>query len=646
MKYKKLFEKYSIGNMQLKNRIVMPPMATFMGKDNLPSDELAAYYGARAKGGFALICIEHTCVTQVGLYGPRILRAFPKSCIPSWKKMFDEIHKYGSKVAVQLGDGGTSARIEVNGGQEPISASSTPDHVVRRFPHEVSLKGIEKYKEAYLHAVDNMVEAGADAIILHFANGYFLASFLSTRENKRTDKYGGTMEGRLRLPMEIIKDIRRKYGNNITLLARIGAFEERHGRTVDETMVIAKALEEAGVEAISFNAGSYFEMNYEIPTYSQPQGYIMDEISKLKKGLNIPVLGGGRVTEPLLADSYLRDGRVDLIELGRGSIADPEWPNKAQSGESDNIHRCIGCCRCCEGADLEKGCSVNPYAFRELKYEGLPKKSESEKDVLVIGGGIAGLQAAVIAAKKGHNVKVIEKNPHLGGMAKVASMPIDKGEIVSMVTSLEADARLYGVEIKLNTEVDSNYVEAAKPDVVIVATGSKSVPCTFVKGYEEAGFIDAVDLLKGTGMKYIPIDAKFAVIGGGAIGIEIAEFLSVYENSVDVYEMSPELGMNFKVNLSDQYLLRFAKKRGVNINLGHKAIAVENNSLIFEVDGQKKTSDKYDYFVSAIGLQSENTIVKSLEDSGYSPIVIGDAKEPSRFKEVIEEAFIVGNSIE
>ncbi|MCT4631658.1 MAG: FAD-dependent oxidoreductase [Firmicutes bacterium] len=630
MKYKKMFEKCYVGNMKLKNRVVMPPITTFLGVDNLPSDELVAYYGTRAKGGFGLVCIENACVTQDGLYGPCILKAFPESCISSWKKMFDEIHKYGSKVAVQLGDGVASGRGEVIGG----------------FPHESSLEGIKKYKEEYLRGVDNMVKAGVDGIILYFTNTSLSSTSLLSRDDRINDSFGETMEIRLCISMDIIKDIRIKYGNSITLLARIGAFKDRDGRTVDETRVIAKALEESGVDAISFDSSFHFDMNYDIPPYKKPQGYNMDDIEKLKNELSVSIFAGGSVTEPLLADSYLRDGKVDLIEIGRGSIADPEWPNKAKSGENDKIHRCIGCCRCCEGMYKDKGCSVNPYAFRELKYEKLPVKSKKSKNVLIIGGGIAGLQVAVIAAKKGHKVKIAEKKFFLGGMAKVATTPINRERIVSILSSLEAEAKLNGVEIVLNREVGLKYVDCVKPDAIIVATGSKAIKCKDIRGYDAEKFIDAVDLLKGYGLDYLPVGAKFAIIGGGAIGVETAELLTMYENQADIYEMKHQLGMNFFDNITDNYMLKNAIKNGVNINLGYRVVAVEDKCIVYEINGDIRKSERYDFLVSAIGLKSENSIASILEDRGYSPIIVGDAKEPSRFKEVIEDAFIVGNSIE
>jgi 2,4-dienoyl-CoA reductase-like NADH-dependent reductase (Old Yellow Enzyme family)/thioredoxin reductase len=636
-KYEKLFERASIGSMQLKNRVILPPMATLSGnpETNFPSEETIAYYEARAKGGYGMICVEHTCVTPAGIYGPGVLIANPSTCVPHFKKLFDVIHKHGAKAIAQLGDGGTSAHPKCNGNIPTVSASSTPDHRIRLFPHEISIEGIQEYKKAYLSAVDNMIEAGVDAIILHLANGYFLASFLSTRENKRTDRYGGTMEGRLRLILEIVDDIKRKYGNRITLFTRMAAFEERYGRNTEETMVIAKALEKAGVEAISFNAGSYFELYHELPPYTEPQGYIMDHIAKLKKGLKVPVFGGGRVTEPLLADSYLIDGKVDFIEIGRGGIADPEWCNKAQSGQSDSIRRCIGCCRCCDLIDGKHGCSVNPYAFKETKYS--LEKAETKKKILVVGGGIGGLQTSITASEKGHDVVVVEKNTYLGGNAKAAAMPINKGEIVSLVTSLAEDARKLGVEIVMNTTVDVDFVNNMNPDLVVVATGATPIPCTFIQGHEEANFVDAIDFLMGKGMESIPRDANIAVIGGGAIGLETAEFLAVYENSVDVYEMESNINMALVINTADYEMIKNVKKYGVGIKLGHKVLSVNEGVLSYESNGQVGQSKKYDYFISAVGLRSNNQLAKELETAGFQTLLVGDAKEPSRFMEVLTD---------
>ena len=650
MRYEKLFEPYRIGTLQLKNRVVMGPVSTRTGDEetNWPSPGTCDYYSRRAQGGVGMIVTEHTCVTQRGIYGRGALRAFPEACIPSWKALFDSIHEYGAKVVAQLQDGGCSAHPKVNGGFQTVSASSTADHYKRHFPDEISIEGIQEYKRDYVAAVGNMLTAGADAVMLHFANGYFLSSFLSERENKRTDRYGGNLENRLRLALEIIDEIRLKYGNCARLFARIGAFEARGGRQIEETKIIVRALERAGVEAISINAGSYYEKDWEIPPYQMDAGYIIKMIADIKKDLTMTVMGGGRVTEPLMADEFLRMGYVDLIEVNRGHIADPDWCNKAQSGRTQSIRRCIGCTRCAvhDFGDIGVDCSVNPYAGKEKLLATTPAKTK--KKVLVVGGGPAGLQAAIVAAEKGHSVLLAEKKPYLGGMAKVAAMPPKKGAFVSMITAMAYDAEQLGVEIRLNQEVDVNFVKAVQPDAVILATGGDPIKATFVEGYVDAGFILATDLLMGKGLPGdMPIEKRFLVLGAGSVGLETAEFIATYENDVDVYDMKDSVYDCANINNEAEWqMYKTCLALGVKLHLGCKAVAVEENCLVYEKDGALHKTEPYDAMVCAVGLEPNNTLLEPLKKAGFDPVVIGDALEVSRFFEAMMSAVKAANAID
>ena len=669
MNYKCLFEPYQLGPLYLKNRVVMGPASTRTGdvETNRPSQRTVDYFTARAKGGVGTIVVEHTCVTQRGIFGLGALCAYQDDVVPAWKKLVDGVHQYGCVTFAQLQDGGAAAHPLVNGGLQTVAASSVPDHFKRHFPDEISLEDIEEYKKAYIKSAGHMLEAGFDGIQLHLANGYFLASFLSTRANKRTDCYGGSLENRLRLPLELISELRRAYGN-FPLIARLGLSEARLGRNLNETRAIALALQDAGVMAISFNSGSYFEKNYELPPYHQDPGFFMDQLATVKKDLSIPVMGGARITEPLLADMFLRSGSVDLIEINRGHIADPEWCNKAQSGNTDSIRKCIACVRCgvrpnsdygvlnirtqpTEGEQKEVNtvtCSVNPYTGAERALATQPAKEK--KKVLVIGGGPAGLQAAYVAAeKKGHDVILVEKQRSLGGLARAAAMPPKKGEVVNLITALAYDCRKAGVDIRLNTEATPDYIREVAPDVILVATGTKSIRPTFIKGHEEAHFVQAVDLLTGKGMADMPIGKKFMVLGGGSVGFETAEFLSVYENEVDIYEMMDSIdGWCNLATEAEWQTYKHCKELGVGINLGCTCKEIKDNKVVYEKDGELKESGKYDYFISAVGEKPDTSLLDALKKEGFDPIPVGNCgfKRASRFYEVLLDAIEVANSLD
>jgi 2,4-dienoyl-CoA reductase-like NADH-dependent reductase (Old Yellow Enzyme family)/thioredoxin reductase len=643
MMYQKLFEPLQIGKLRFKNRVAMGPMCVGLGdpKTHFPTEKQIAYYEARAKGGCGTIVIEHTAVTPSGYYTPHTMNAYPEECIPYWEKLVDAIHKHDSVIIAQLGNGGNSAPSMFHEGYPCESASATPDRFIRQFPNEISYEGIQEYRKAHLQCVRNLHKAGVDAFMLHFTNGYFLASFLSARQNKRTDCYGGTLENRMRLAKELISDIRREFGNEVTLFARLSSIEVNDGRTLDETKVVAYELEKAGVAAISFNAGSFFEKDWELPPYQQEPGFSMKYNKALKEVLSIPVLGGGRVSDPLMAESYLRDGIVDIVEVSRGHIADPEWCNKAQSGESASIRRCIACNRCAGASKFDRAyCSVNPFAQNETTL--LVKPSKEDKHVLVIGGGPGGLQAAVTSAERGFKVTLLEKERFLGKMVKCAAMPPKKGELVSLISELAYDANKLGVDIRLNTEATVDLIKEINPDVVIIATGANPVQCTFVEGYEDAGFIQACHLLMGEGMKFMPYRKKLAIIGGGTVGIETAEYVASYNNEVTVYEMKEgitELNSPFGLSCdAETRLLNEAEELGVEIRTGSKVLSVKDGVIRYEQNGEEKESEKYDFLITAVGMRSECSLAESLKESGYNPIIIGDAKKPLNIANALLDA--------
>lgn len=630
MEYKKLLEPYKIGNMELKNRVVMGPMATqFADKEHHPTDTLIEHYAARAKGGVGMIISEHTVTQVVGNYGHHTLWAFPESCVPYWKKMIDEVHKYGTKFIVQLGNTGNSCSSEFNGGIPTLSASAVPEPLYQCVPEQITVEQIEQFKREYVDCAKNMYHAGADGVMLHLANGYFFASFISGRTNRRTDKYGGTLEGRLRLPLEVIRMIREEIGSHFPIFARMAAYEENGGRTIEETKVIARALQDAGVQALSINSGSYFEFDYEIPSYYQGQGYNMSAIEEVRRSVHIPVMGGGRVTEPRMAEQLLDENRVDLVEISRGTLCDPRWVAKVEAGEVDLIRRCIGCTRCTY--DEQWGgrvtCSVNPFLGMDKEFEITP--AEIKKKVLVIGGGPAGLQAAVVAAKRGHKVILAEKDHVLGGLARVAAIPPKKHEIGGLISSLTAEAEKAGVTILLDTKADLDLVKKTGADEVIVATGSNAV-IPPIPGADADNITTAVDLLAG---KVWPKE-KVAIIGGSMVGLETAEYLAVYGKKITVFEMVDSIGDELYWGIKPN-LMGMLERAGVKLYAGTKVQSIDNGVITYEKNGEVCQSEKFDNIFMAVGMKSETTLADELESNGIKPVVIGDASKPAQFKEVL-----------
>lgn len=628
MEYMKLFEPIKIGNMALKNRIVMSPMGTSLAETPFtPSDRHCAYYGERAKGGAGLIVIEHTFARMDGAKSEKSLGLWDKASIPAWKKLVSEIHKYGTKAAVEIGHAGDAAEYTASLGIENISASPIRSQVLQYKTHGATEDEIKQFQEDYRIAARNAVDAGFDAIVLHFTNGYFIASWLSGRSNRRTDRYGGNLKNRLRFAQQLYSIVREEVGPNFPLIARLSSREEKDGRGLEESIVLAKELEAMGIDALDINAGSLADYDWEFPSYFKQQGFLLEDIERIKQHVNIPVMGGGRITEPMMAEYALRDQRLDLVTIGREFIADPFWAQKAMTGQEESIVHCIGCTRCM--AEKEKAgiiCSVNPFVGREGDSMA---PAEKRKKVLVVGAGPAGLEAAVTAARLGHNVTVAEKDTELGGKLRTAAMAPLKWEMVNVITALSYNAEKLGVKILKGTTVTPEWVKAGGYDEVLVATGSSPIKlrmnCT-----DDVTVTTAVDVLNGDAW----VGDKVAIIGGGLIGCEFADFVSDYGKDVTIFEMKDKVAEDCIFNIRKILLARLAKKN-VKIKVGVRVLGCEHGSMKY-MKGETEFSDEgCNTIVYAVGLKSDNKLAEALKAEGIDAHVIGDANKVARLHEAL-----------
>ena len=555
----KLFEKGKIGTLTVKNRVVMDAINLQLGS---PGDEAALgqraidFYVARAKGGVGLI--KTTCMrTNRKLEFSIGIPVVNNTRSGQWlNEIAQAVHDYGAKVCVQLTIG--IGRIPVpkphlpHGGlvaPSPLPSFRDPDGnppPVRpgRYPaqaekylitRELTVEEIEELVRDYEFSAKIIALAGVDAIEIHAHQGYLLDEFMTALWNKRTDKYGGDLEGRMRLPLELVAAVRRAAGLDYPILYKYPLTHYLEGgREIEEGIEIACMLEAAGVNALTINAGCYETYNIAQPPTTQPRGNAVHLAEMAKRSVKIPIISSGRLGYPELAEQVLEERKADFIALGRYLLADPEWVNKVKEGRAEDIKPCIGCHKGCINRVRKNhycSCAVNPATGVERGMAIIP--AENKRSVLVIGGGPAGMEAARVLALKGHNVTLWEKENVLGGQLIPASVPDFKEDYKLLLEYLRTQIRKLGVNVELNKEATLERVKKLNPEVVFVATGASHIIPEIIgikDGIEKGKVLTAVDVLLGKG----EVGETVVVIGGGLIGCETALYFGKQTKKVTI----------------------------------------------------------------------------------------------------------------
>ena len=512
MEFEKLFEPVKMGTVTLRNRIVMPAISTKFGSDaGGVTDRYRDYYLERAKGGVGLIIIENTLVEYPrGKVSPTELRIDNHKFIPGLNDLAESIKEYGAKVAVQLHHAGRQTNTNITEGVELVSASNAFCSVTGGKARALKIPEIQMITDSYAEGALRAKIARFDAVEIHAAHGYLISQFLSPFTNKRDDRYGKTMEGRCRFLLEIIKKIKDKVGDDFPIIVRISADEMiPEGYHLPEAKYLAKRLEEAGASALHVSAGIYESKEWIIQPMLLPPGCLTHFASEIKKEVAIPVIAVGRINDPGLAENILRQGKADLIAMGRPLIADPHLPEKAKTGRVKEIRKCLACNNCIgRGSEgLRIKCSINAEVGREKEYKIIT--ALNSKKIAVIGGGPAGMEAARVAALRGHQVVVFEKHDRLGGQLLWAAVPPGKSEIKSLINYLTDEIDRLRVEVKLSFTPTINDIKAQAPDAVILATGSGPILDTF-KMIGKKCLFTVDQILNGI----LPAGKKSSCIGG------------------------------------------------------------------------------------------------------------------------------------
>ena len=635
MKFKAMFQPIEIGNMTVKNRFVVPPMGNnFANTDGTMSEQSAAYYAERAKGGFGLITIEATVVHPDAKGGPRKPCLYDDSMIESFQKVIEACHREGAKVSIRLQNAGPEGNAK-NAGAPIKAASSICTQCGRDIPQTLTTEEIYHLVDGYADAAERAWKAGADAVEVHMAHGYLVNSFLSPRTNKRVDEFGGCFENRMRFPRLIIEKIRERVGDRIAVLARINSSDEiLGGNDVHDSAAIAACLEDYGVDALHVSRSVHIRDEYMWAPTAVHGGFSADLVTEIKRAVTIPVITVGRFTEPQYAELLVREGRTDLVAFGRQSLADPEMPKKALEGRLEDMIPCIACLQGCvpsmyQGKPL--CCLTNPFLGHESEQW---KMAETSKKVMVIGGGVGGLCAAFVAAERGHSVTLYEAGHVLGGNMRLAAFPPGKGDITNMVRAYIHRCEKDGVRIVLGQEVTLELIRKENPDAVIVATGAKPLVLP-IEGIDQPEILSGSAVLDGT----CAPGKKVLVVGGGMVGCEIAALLGEQEHEVDVIELRGEIGADV-IREHKIYLMKDFEQYRIGQITGAKVCRFYKDGVEYEsADGTRQEARGYDSVVLAMGYRSFNPFAGQIEKLGKEVYVIGDAHQARRALEATSEAY-------
>ncbi|MBE0624059.1 MAG: FAD-dependent oxidoreductase [Burkholderiales bacterium] len=627
-----LFAPGTIGKMALANRLIMAPMGTnYSTWNGIVTDRLVDYYAERARGGVSLVTVGFSHVHPTGQTSPYSMGVHDDALIPGLRRLTDAIHAGGAKASIQIAHGGRRCSSAITGAQ--LLAPSALSCVGGEMPRELSLEEIQTVIAWFVHAARRVREAGYDAVTLHLANGYLLQSFLSPYSNRRSDLYGGSVEARARLPMEIVEGMRRELGSEMPIIVRLSVDDFLEGgATLTEGRRTAQLLESAGADAIDVTAGLPETMYIIGPPMAMPKGFLVSHARAIKDSVRIPVAVVGRINDPVLAEQILREGHADFIALGRPLLADPDFANKARDGRLEDICPCIACNEGCFQrlySQLDVSCVVNPRVGREAMFPDAP--APRAKQVLVVGGGPGGMMAALTAAARGHRVVLCERGPRLGGQLLMGDVPPHKEEIRALREYLVGQIAKSGVETRLDTTVTRELVESIGAEAVIVATGARPLACTVPA--IDACIVSAWDLLSGRATA----GAMTLVIGGGEVGCELAEYLAAQGREVVIVELLSSV-LNGTEPRARTLLLRRLRELGVQVLTQSRVIEVRVAVVTYERAGLKHRIQGIDTVVAALGSAAESELGDALAESAGVQ-VIGDCVKPRRILEAIREGY-------
>lgn len=635
----RLLEELKIGSMTVKNAVFMAPMSLgYESPDGTVNETMQEYWLARARGGVGCIITDALSVDPDVPYLGNTLCFRNEESIASYRRFTDRIHEYGTKIIPQITHPGPES-VSAFRGIPPVASSVYLNSMAQR-TRAVTLEEIPGIIQKYAKGAYDARRAGFDGIELHCAHAYMLlGSFLSPMRNKRTDRYGGSLDNRARLLCEVLDAIREACGPDFPVILRMsGSERDEQGNTLEDMKYLVPVLERHGVAAFEISGGTQYERcNKIIPCHGEVQGVNVPEAEALHEAASVPVIVVGKINEPRFAGYLVDSGKVDGVVLGRALIADPDFVNKMEAGDYEGIAPCAACAIGCVGEQTKRhpaSCVINPAAGREKELE--LTAAEQPKRVVIVGGGIGGMACARAFAVRGHEVVLLEREMELGGQMRLACIPPHKQELSKWIVYLEHELERLSVDVRLNTAADRAVIDGLAPEVLILATGAKEM-LPPVPGIDPEQAVTAWQVLSGETV--IP-GGNVLVVGGGMVGCKICEYLMHQKRGslhITMIEMADEIGAGMVVNNRVPTMIRLNRPE-ITMMTGTKLMSVNGSDVTVERHGVQETFGGFTHVIYACGARPARALFDELKEAYPEAVLIGDASQPAQALEAVRQA--------
>lgn len=632
-KYPHLFSDMQVGCMRVKNRIVMPAIATsYANLDGTTNEKQRAHYLERARGGTGLIIVEGSAVDFPNERSGRRQPGISMEVLtPEWHDLIESVQALDTKIMLQITHNGFKANPQNNYGAESVTASLAPQELGAYPARQLTIGEIERLVEKFASAAEIAASCGFDGVEIHAGHAYLINQFLSPLTNVRDDMYGGTMENRARFLLEIIKAVRQTCGNSFAIGVRLAVKDEEltDGMKIEEGANIAAMCEQAGADFINCTYGFTSERFKGQLLIRDPRP---EYGKKIKEKLKHALVGiNGMLQSAEDCERYLTAGVADFVCIGRQLLCDPYWPEKSRMGNEEEIRTCLYCNEGCMNLFLAGGrvrCTINPYlGYEDLYGERLLPQIGKHKKIVIIGGGISGMQAAIILKKRGHNVVLVEREARLGGQMIIAAIPPHKERIQKALDWFEGEMKRLEIETYLCTAANAALIQKLLPDVVLLATGSEPAvpPIEGIAAQKNAWSV----LLDE---ENAPTGKNIVIIGGGTVGCETAEWLLGKNNRITVIEMQNDICIGQEKKYQT-YMRSMFLEQDVTIRLNCSVFKVEDKCVHIRNEEDKDESIICDMVITATGQKPSQTwLLSEIHDTGIKAYTIGDATEAANFR--------------